>query len=840
MADTDRIKSNLEKMIGMGAPEADIDTYLSSEGFKSAEEWRSAIGIKPPSAGRQAVDAVVDFADRTAGYARTLGNDMLGGVIGLPRLAAEGIDWLGKKDAEHGGTGVRVPESVKKMLPTPEAASRRLNLPPPPITGGGLFNNKAYDEWLKTKDVPRKRYTSGSEIVDAGASGLMGAMFTGGASLPALFASVGGPVLSEVAGEVAHTYDQQHGTNWETPVRIVAGVKGAAGGAAVPSVVRKVGTTAKSVVEPFTAAGRDKVVGQTLFNMADDPAAAIARGEAYSPPVPGFNLPAPQAMRDDALMATQNALHTPGSRFGQRSNANNVALSEELDRLGAGLDPKAFVAEIAKQDAAAAMRAQAALDALPAGADAATAGQAIRDALSGRAESLTAARSKAVKPLYEAVESSEIPVGQWDLMKWTADKVATEKGPVRDYMQRARDLLTDVEGNFPRATTAADMDKTRKALGALIKEAPDDYTRGLLMEMRGKIDKAMSVVPEEAQAIRTFADMSRPLDPFSADKGAKNVARVVERDQFGKVPMLPAENVPSQFFRPGDGGGATMKEFMATAPDAKAVDAMKSFIADKARASGDAKAFLQKHGPAIEALDPGLARQLEDAAATATISSGFKAGPAGKFLNGDLDAAVRSTLGAPDATKRMQSLRMSVGGDPEAVKGLQRAVLDDFRTAVQMPVKESAQDVPALSADKASKWLTANKGAVANVLSPDQVKGLDAITRALKDQAQTAVKTAGPNTAQNLATMSILEAALWKGAGDAAWLAPVRKVLNFPYGGANEKALERLTEVLLDPKAAAALMKKATPSNVKLASPILGSITRGAAVGPVESLGAAR
>lgn len=43
MADTDRIKRNLAKMIDQGAPEADLDGYLKTEGFNSADDWRAAI-----------------------------------------------------------------------------------------------------------------------------------------------------------------------------------------------------------------------------------------------------------------------------------------------------------------------------------------------------------------------------------------------------------------------------------------------------------------------------------------------------------------------------------------------------------------------------------------------------------------------------------------------------------------------------------------------------------------------------------------------------------------------------------------------------------------------------
>lgn len=47
MADPDRIKRNLSKMIDQGAPEGDLDGYLKTEGFNSADEWRASIAPKP-------------------------------------------------------------------------------------------------------------------------------------------------------------------------------------------------------------------------------------------------------------------------------------------------------------------------------------------------------------------------------------------------------------------------------------------------------------------------------------------------------------------------------------------------------------------------------------------------------------------------------------------------------------------------------------------------------------------------------------------------------------------------------------------------------------------------
>lgn len=84
MADTDRIKRNLNKMLEANAPEADLDAYLASEGFNSAEEWRAAASYKPTSAPRlagqfaqNANDAIVNTAaapfDLSGGIARATG-----------------------------------------------------------------------------------------------------------------------------------------------------------------------------------------------------------------------------------------------------------------------------------------------------------------------------------------------------------------------------------------------------------------------------------------------------------------------------------------------------------------------------------------------------------------------------------------------------------------------------------------------------------------------------------------------------------------------------------------------------------------------------------------------
>ncbi|HEY1035019.1 MAG TPA: hypothetical protein VGE09_08560 [Pseudoxanthomonas sp.] len=101
MADTDRIKRNIGKMIDANAPEADLDAYLASEGFNSAEEWRAAASSKPTSAPRLAGQ----FAQNT--------NDAIASTVGAPvDLVAGGLRQLGVPvDKPFGGS-----ESIKSGI----------------------------------------------------------------------------------------------------------------------------------------------------------------------------------------------------------------------------------------------------------------------------------------------------------------------------------------------------------------------------------------------------------------------------------------------------------------------------------------------------------------------------------------------------------------------------------------------------------------------------------------------------------------------------------------------------------------------------------------------------
>lgn len=680
----------------------------------------------------------------------------------------------------------------------------------------------------------------GGAAIDAGVQGVVGSALTGGTSLPSILAGFGAGAVPEGAGDVAHEFDRRVGTNIEPYARIGGGVAGALLGHTLGSLPGYTASILKGGLVPFTEGGRDLLVGRALNTIADDPQTAARNMAAYSTAqdafpsaTPGFGLSAAKASRDDSLLATENALSNPGSGFGALAKSNNAALSAALDRVMAGGDPKQFVAELAKQDAGAAMRAQAALDALPPGTNAATAGLAIQNALRGRYDALVSARKEATDPLYAAARNSDTPVNAFPLMSSTADALAATKGAPNATVGNVRSLLfkTNENGALIPDRTAAGMMATRSAIGDMLDNPMlPNYQRSLLTGFKNQAEDALSAVPEEQAARQTFAKLSQPLEPFDANLGNQNAAATIAKDRFGKDFLMEPDLVPGRFFRPGDAGSASMREFFETQPSPQARDAMASFIAQKAREAADPQAFLKTYGPAIDTMPPQLGQRIRDAVTTGNLAEGFRASPAGKFLGNDLDSAVRSTLGAPDSARRMAALRMSVGGNPDAVAGLQRAVLDDFKRAASSSVQTDAAGNPMLSANGAAKWLEANGDTAARALTPDQMNVLKTVVGNLKDEAQTAVRTAGSDTGRNLATRSLLDAVLGPFSDKLAGIPALKKALGFAYGGADQRTMERLVEVMQNPRLASALMMKASPGNAKLAQPLITSILRGAAI----------
>jgi hypothetical protein len=241
MADFDRIKRNLKKMIDAGAPEDELDGYVASEGV-TAEQLRNASKTTLQMLGDSTVGDVVQSA--TAGITRGAA-----GLVGLPGEAARLMRW----GASKAGIASDDPDYIEqrgkfatmgtKLTPTTEQVLDTIK----PVTG----------ELHEPKTTAGKYARTIGEFVPAAVAGPGNALRNIG-----WFAGVPG-VASEAAGQATE------GTVLEPYAR----VGGALGGLGATALLRRPGTAGEVMGESL--AGLDPAVINQAARLVDD---AAARG----------------------------------------------------------------------------------------------------------------------------------------------------------------------------------------------------------------------------------------------------------------------------------------------------------------------------------------------------------------------------------------------------------------------------------------------------------------------------------------------------------------------------------------------------------------------------------
>lgn len=234
MADTDRIKRNIGKMIDAGAPETDIDAYLSSEGFKSADDFRAGKRATPQPQAQGRSDA----AANAFGQGATLGfgDEMAAGVrSAFPKLS----NWM------MSGPSLQRDESIGGS-PTPQTVSTA-----PTMEG-------RYDEELARQRAQTKAdaqaypaLTMGANVAGtlatAGALSFApgGQMLLGGGARSLPGAMVRGAASGAALGGVQGFGEGEGGFD----SRLAAAGTGAAVGGAVGGALPAVGSGAKYLYE---------------------------------------------------------------------------------------------------------------------------------------------------------------------------------------------------------------------------------------------------------------------------------------------------------------------------------------------------------------------------------------------------------------------------------------------------------------------------------------------------------------------------------------------------------------------------------------------------------------
>lgn len=373
------------------------------------------------------------------------------------------------------------------------------------------------------------------KVVDSGVRAVLGSLpFGPAALLPGFTAGAG----SETAGQLTE------GTAWEPWARVAGAVVGGGAGAGADALARYAGRAGSSLVEPFTKAGGDKIVGRALNTAASDPATAARTAGASQPTVPGSLPTTAQAANDPGLLALENVLKgRVGDKFAMRAADSNAARMAAADKLA-----PAVTAE--------------------------QAGDTLRTAMSLRKTALEGARSSAAGPMYKAADMIDPAIAGRPILDAVNNQLMRSTGEVRDALKAARGALFLGEGKSARlASTPAEWQAVRQALDAQIAGLPaKSPIERVLLDVRGQVDDALKAGPMFKMADTTYRTMSEPLRPYTTEYGP-NVAKALETGPYAGPYVQPSEKVGDAFLRRGTtgvdealaatGGVSTAKQAMA-------------------------------------------------------------------------------------------------------------------------------------------------------------------------------------------------------------------------------------------------------------------------------------
>lgn len=413
--DMGRIKRNVGRMAKLGAPAAEIDAYIASEGVtvegvRAYREPDSKLNIPTDSLtglgtnlGAGINRALLEMTGGAVDRSRNVINWGIAGanlLSGQEDLTANMIrNAVGDSNSIAGGLGalgMRDPRSIQ-----PQTMGERIAAGIGEGIGYTVAPEMAFGVANRLGAVPKQMQEMLTPLIGSGSS--PGAMatnaFAGGA------AGAGAVIGGEMAPEPLKPLASMAG-----------GLAGGLGGALVanvPGAVRAGGRAAADYVAPFSQSGRERLAGETLRDAATNPGAALRMLEAGAPElVPGSRPTTFQATGDMGLGGLERGAATADpATFNQLradQNAARVAAVEGLQGTGS---PEAVVtglrnrlSEIDRQSEAAVNaalgRARGAVDDLGPGLTPEAAGETVRS----RLEAARAAAKEQERALWDAVD----------------------------------------------------------------------------------------------------------------------------------------------------------------------------------------------------------------------------------------------------------------------------------------------------------------------------------------------------------------------------------------------------------------------------------------------------
>jgi hypothetical protein len=340
-----------------------------------------------------------------------------------------------------------------------------------------------------------------------------------------------------------------------------------------------------------------------------------------------------------------------------------------------------------------------------------------------------------------------------------------------------------------------------------------------------------------------------------------SVGAVLKADK-GSGYQVPDSDVASRFFHAQKRSVHDIEAFArAAGSNPAAVDALLEYaVAYLRRAAlrpdgsidpGKWRKWMDAHYEALRALDAlsgnGRLRQRFSRTSEAQVLvdqlggdklrslEDYQAGAVNLFLGTTNDAdtvkAVKSALGAGNPAAAMAGLVRRVSGDPDALAGLRRAVVDLMRRDLTGNAEAGTTGLAAWKSDAFQGFLKQHRPALRSVFADDQLAAMKAVADDLRRANRSVAGSrlpGGSDTAQNAAAMARRPAsALWHlmlgamGGGVGGELAGVGSAAG-GFAGAllqlgREAGLKKLdallTEALLNPSLARDLVRTVSPHN---------------------------
>jgi hypothetical protein len=424
--------------------------------------------------------------------------------------------------------------------------------------------------------------------------------------------------------------------------------------------------------------------------------------------------------------------------------------------------------------------------------------------------------------------------------------------PVRSILERFGRTNTIAE----LQTLRSSLMRSRQTLGA---DANLGYVQGAAA---GAIEDAINTAAERGQGgvddamvqrWNAFRDAAREHGAtFGEDVGTKLQDNTYGRPGVGQTQAV----VPGMFFKKGASGADSIAEFnrIYADPDTgalnpEAVRALQGHIAERVASLVDPTTGAidprnlikfqdnSNYGPALRQLAPEQRPDLtnvqraaegvqQSGRAIAEDQTAYRQSVASLWLGRDVENAVGAVLKSGNPAQRMGELVAQLRGNPDAIAGLKRAVLDDWGRASATNTPAGSGEAAALRQGGAESWFNKNEQANRILFTPDEMARLQATRDDLFGGAKRRAQ-AGAGGSPTLAYQSNAAALQSMVAGNSV-PGPLRDLVmntaqnNGLVGGIikgmtsqrQDRAMGALYEMMLNPEVAGAALRRSDPETM--------------------------